>query len=187
MFHTEPAAPVSQLENEAEIKDKAKSSSEGIPNPAFIPSQEEEHKQDTVIEVEGKESGRYINNLLEFNRKMSVFGRPAMLSVEATERKPAVGGCEETRCPPSTADANYRLERKKSSSLSSLSTLKAELAWPLQGLQFGSKHSSLGASNSSLSSLRESQQSGANTITSSPSQKVQITPMKTKSAVEVSG
>ncbi|XP_047478867.1 NADPH oxidase 5-like isoform X1 [Penaeus chinensis] len=189
MFHTEPPAPVSQEENEAWIEDKVKSSSEGIPNPAFIPSQEEEQKQDTVIEVEEKESdgrgGRYINNLLEFNRKMSVFGRPAMLSVEATERKPAMGGCEEARCPSSTADANYRLERKKSSSLSSLSTLKAELAWPLQGLQFGSKHSSLGGSNSSLSSLRESQQSGANTITSSPSQKVQITPAKNKRAVEV--
>ncbi|ROT77418.1 hypothetical protein C7M84_003943 [Penaeus vannamei] len=186
MFHTEPAAPVSQEENGSDTKDN---STEGIPNPAFIPSQEEEHKQDTVIEVEEKESdgrgGRYINNLLEFNRKMSVFGRPATLSVEATERKPTANGCDESRCLPPTADSSYRLERKKSSSLSSLSTLKAELAWPLQSLQFGSKQSSLSGSNSSLSSLSEKQQHGTNTTTSPSTQKVQIAPAKNKRAVEV--
>ncbi|XP_042893084.1 NADPH oxidase 5-like [Penaeus japonicus] len=204
MFDTEPATPSLPGEGEAEASDKTKASSGGIPNPAFVSSQEDDdeddhHRQhDTVIEVEGKETdargGRYINNLLEFNRKMSVFGRPAMLSVEATEKKPDVSSCtadEPPRCLSSAADANHRLERKKSSSLSSLTALKAELSWPLKNLQFDSNHSSLHGSNSSLNSLSGNRQNGrevslcSNAKDSSSTQKVQITPARNKRPVEV--
>lgn len=109
----------------------------------------------TVIQVEEQDNGgsakggRYINNLLEFNRKMSIYSRPpALLNVEM-QRKPSVTPVTlEWRCSVSSS----ALERKKSSSLSNLAALKAELESSRRG---DSGQSSLTGSTSSLDSVGE--------------------------------
>ena len=109
----------------------------------------------TVIEVEEQENedspkgGRYINNLLEFNRKMSIYSRPpALLNVEM-QRKPTVTPAAlEWRSSGSSAS----LERKKSSSLSNLAALKADLESSRRG---DSGQSSLTGSTSSMDSIGE--------------------------------
>lgn len=109
----------------------------------------------TVIQVEEQNNGgsgkggRYINNLLEFNRKMSIYSKPpALLNVEM-QRKPSVS--------PATMELRSTaflapLERKKSSSMSNLAALKAELESSRRG---DSGQSSLTGSTSSLDSIGE--------------------------------
>lgn len=109
----------------------------------------------TVIEVEEQNNrdsgkgGRYINNLLEFNRKMSIYSKPpALLNVEM-QRKPSVSPATmELRASSFLAP----MERKKSSSMSNLAALKAELESSRLG---ESGQSSLTGSTSSLDSIGE--------------------------------
>ncbi|KAK4292137.1 hypothetical protein Pmani_035075 [Petrolisthes manimaculis] len=122
-------------------------------NLGYTPDEDElEEITDTVIQVEsdGCSTGsRYVNNLLEFNRKMSVYSRPAALLPVEVQRKPSVS--------PAKLEANntvlgpYPLERKKSSSLSNLAALKTELE---RGLG-ESGNSSLSGSTSSLHSYTD--------------------------------
>lgn len=110
----------------------------------------------TVIQVEDQNNGgsgkggRYINNLLEFNRKMSIYSKPAaLLNVDMPCRKPSVS--------PATMELQSNsflapLERKKSSSMSNLASLKAELESSRRG---DSGQSSLTGSTSSLDSIGE--------------------------------
>ncbi|XP_069170298.1 NADPH oxidase 5 isoform X2 [Procambarus clarkii] len=148
-------------EKETEIKEASqnyKNEDTGILNPAFTADERvSEIAEHGVIELEGEGGGgdgkgrRYVNNLLEFNRKMSVYTRPAaLLSVEA-EQKPSV-----TSVMLKSPAAEKPLERKKSSSLSNLAALKAELIGH-QMVLTDSGHSSLYGSNSSLDSLGEQQ------------------------------
>ncbi|KAK7076527.1 NADPH oxidase 5 [Halocaridina rubra] len=127
----------------------------GILNPAFTSDDGLTlSRSHTMIAFdEGSEAGkggRYVNNLLEFNRKMSVYSRPALLAVE-TECKPTVvpGVLDSHGCQPS------KLERKKSSSLSNLAALKAFECHSPQ--QTDSGHSSCNGSHSSLDSLTDPQ------------------------------
>nr|XP_053626979.1 NADPH oxidase 5-like [Cherax quadricarinatus] len=129
----------------------------GILNPAFTSDRETETTGDTAIEVEGESDGiagkghRYVNNLQEFNRKMSVYSRPAaLLNVEAEQKPPIIPVI--LKSPVSQKP----IERKKSSSLSDLAALKAELMG-LQAVTTDSGHSSLNGSNSSLDSLSDQQ------------------------------
>ncbi|KAK3851173.1 hypothetical protein Pcinc_042160 [Petrolisthes cinctipes] len=122
-------------------------------NLGYTPDDDElEQITDTVIQVEsdGCSTGsRYVNNLLEFNRKMSVYSRPAALLPVEVQRKPSVS--------PAKLEANntvlgpYPLERKKSSSLSNLAALKTEL----ERGQGESGNSSLSGSTSSLHSYTD--------------------------------
>ncbi|XP_066970479.1 NADPH oxidase 5-like [Macrobrachium rosenbergii] len=126
----------------------------GILNPAFTTDNDQDVPEDhTAInvddDVDNTKGGRYINNLLEFNRKMSVYARPALLQVEA-ECKPAVIPTSfETKTQPVG-----KLERKKSSSLSNLAALKAAECHSPQ--QTDSGRSSCNGSHSSLDSLSDS-------------------------------
>ncbi|KAG7162785.1 NADPH oxidase 5-like 2, partial [Homarus americanus] len=137
----------------------------GILNPAFTSDESlTETPTHTVIAIEdasdggggcaGK-GGRYINNLLEFNRKMSVYTRPPALLPVETEQKPPITPAVSK---PTIPAAQRSLERKKSSSLSNLATLKAELLGSYTG-QTNSGRSSLTGSNSSLDSFTDQQYS----------------------------
>lgn len=141
-----------EKEEQAAQEEKPKS---GVFNLAY--SSDEDLSGDathTVIQVEEQNTvdsgkgGRYINNLLEFNRKMSIYSKPpALLNVEM-QRKPSVS--------PATmelrATSFLPMERKKSSSLSNLAVLKAELESSRRG---DSGQSSLTGSTSSLDSIGE--------------------------------
>ncbi|XP_045113365.1 NADPH oxidase 5-like [Portunus trituberculatus] len=129
--------------------------SPGMFNLAY--SSDEDLREDathTVIEVEEQDTGsqkggRYINNLLEFNRKMSIYSRPAALLNVEMQRKPSVSpAAMESRCSGSF----LTLERKKSCSLSNLAALKADLESSRRG---DSGQSSLTGSTSSLDSVGE--------------------------------
>lgn len=138
--------------------DQMKKKISGILNPAFTGDNALVPGSHTIIEVdeqgESGKGGRYINNLLEFNRKMSVYSRPALLPVE-TECKP-------TMVVPSVVESKddqpLNLERKKSSSLSNLAALKAAECHTPQ--QTDSGNSSCNGSHSSLESFPDQQSSG---------------------------
>lgn len=149
-----------EKEETKEIPDKYEKNISGILNPAFTSDEGlTETSGHTVIEVDeqgggggggsSSKGGRYVSNLLEFNRKMSVYSRPAALLCVEAEQKPTVTpALLERRSQVITAP----LERKKSSSLSNLAELKAELLGYNIG-QADSGHSSLNGSNSSLDSI----------------------------------
>lgn len=129
----------------------------GLFNLAYSSSDEDFSRSTThtVIQVEEQNNGgsgkggRYINNLLEFNRKMSIYSKPAALLNVEMQRKPSVSQATmELRATSFLAP----MERKKSSSMSNLAALKAELESSTRG---DSGQSSLTGSTSSLDSIGE--------------------------------
>ncbi|XP_068225532.1 NADPH oxidase 5-like [Palaemon carinicauda] len=149
--------------NERNTSDQLQKKISGILNPAFTTDDDRDPTPEnhTAIDVDDDEAGttdrggRYINNLMEFNRKMSVYTRPALLQVEA-ECKPTmvVVPASYDNSKNSSRQTPSKLERKKSSSLSNLSALKAAECPSPQ--QTDSGRSSCSGSHSSLDSLSDS-------------------------------
>lgn len=135
----------------------------GILNPVFTSDEQPSLYLggQTMIEMEDDDDddndgkGRYISNLLEFNRKMSVFKHP---TIEINRKmsvfsKPAELLVESERKPSITSG---KLQRKKSNSLSELPCITTEVEVLEQHQQqLDSGNSSLTGSDSSLNTIDE--------------------------------
>jgi len=140
---------------------------QGILNPAFTSDENSSLNfgGHTIIAMEDANDGkgRYVSNLLEFNRqmqvfnksdmeinrKMSVFSKPAELIIEP-ERKISI------------TSLKAQAKRKRSNSLSELPTILAEVEIIEQQQQLDSGHASLTGSDSSLDTIDEENRTVAN-------------------------
>ncbi|CAL4156547.1 unnamed protein product, partial [Meganyctiphanes norvegica] len=132
---------------------------QGILNPVFTSDERSNINLGghTIIELEDDNDGkgRYVSNLLEFNRKMSVLSKPNLeinrkLSVFS---KPAELIVESERKPSIVA---RKIQRKRSNSLSELPAILAEVEILEQHQQqLDSGHASLTGSDSSLNTIDE--------------------------------